>query len=101
MSDEVNQLQISQQDERDHRRRTQGQSERNRPIVSTSLVGPSSVDHQAVIATNPNLASTVIPKRANQPIDNMANPVSMVRHNVFHRLGEDPDVHINRFNTVA
>ena len=54
-----------------------------------------------MIATNHNFTSTIIPKRAHQPIENMANPVSMVRHNVFRGLGEDPDVHINRFNTVA
>ena len=31
----------------------------------------------------------------------MANPISMMQHNVFQALGEDPNVHINRFNTVA
>ena len=56
MSNEVDQLQSSQRDERAPIRRTQGQSEQNRPIVNTSSMGPSSVDHQAVIATTPNLA---------------------------------------------
>ena len=83
MSDEVNLLEISQPDERAHRRRTQGQSEQNRPSVNTSSVGPSTMDHQAVVATTPNLASTIILERANRPINNMANPMSTVRHNVF------------------
>ena len=64
-------------------------------------MGPSSLDPQAMIGTTPNLASTLLLERANQPIDNMANPMSMVTHNVFHGLGEDHDVHINRFNTMA
>ena len=54
-----------------------------------------------MVATTPSLASTIISERKNQPIDNMANPVSMVRQNVFHGLDEDLDVHVNRFNTVA
>ena len=62
---------------------------------------PSSVDHQAMINTNPKFASTVIPERAHQPSESMANPMSTVRHNVFRGLGEDLDVHINCFNTVA
>ena len=71
------------------------------PIIGASSVDPSSVDHQAVIDTNPNFTSTIIPERADQPIDNMANLVSTMRHNVFHGLGEDPNVHINHFNTMA
>ena len=101
MSDEVSQLQISQRDKRARKRRTQGQSEQSKPIVSTSSVDLSSVDNQTVIDTTPNLAFIAISQRTSQPIENMANPVSTVRHNVFRGLGEDPDVHINRFNSVA
>ena len=54
-----------------------------------------------MIDTNPNFTSTVILERAHQPIENMANPMSTVRHNMFRGLSEDPDVHINRFNIVA
>ena len=80
-------MQISQRDERACRRRTQGLSEQTRPIASTSFVCPSSVDHQAMVATTSSVASTIISIRENQPIDNMANPVSTVRHNVFQGLG--------------
>ena len=54
-----------------------------------------------MVATNSNFASTIIPKRAHQPSESMANLVSTMRHNVFCGLGEDLDVHINRFNTMA
>ena len=47
------------------------------------------------------LASTIVLASETQSSISMANPMSMVRHNVFHGLGEDPSVHINRFNTIA
>ena len=101
MSNEISQLQTRQRDERACKRRIQGQSEQSRSVVATSSVTLSSEDNQAMIDTTPNLAFIAISQRTNQPIQNMANPVSTVRHNVFRGLGEDPDVHINRFNTVA
>ena len=57
--------------------------------------------HQTVVASTSSPISTIVSASETQPADNMANPMSTVRHNVFRELGEDPDVHVNCFNTVA
>ena len=101
MSEEGKQLQVNQLDERAHKGRTQQLGERNRPIEDTSFVHPSSSVHQLVVASTSSPISTVVSLSGAQLAINMANPVSIVRHNVFSGLGEDLDMHINYFNTMA
>lgn len=56
-------------------------------ILQTPTSTPSVTVVAPIVTQNP------------QPI--MANLNSTIRHSTFKGLGEDPDVHINRFNTVA